>query len=379
MEISSIIKSDFLKFDAETTVSEMIGLLKKYEKKSGLVFKNNKYLGLIEKKHLLRTKLDATSAKLKNFIQASPLLEEHADVVETAYLMYQSDNNFLPVVRNKVIIGVINGLDVAKLATELPELEGLKTSDVKFIKSLAVQKDDPLSKVTLMMHKQKTDTIPIINNGVLYGLISYRDIIRKYLNWSPQRNFSTKFNKIASTRSAEADMPNLANLPISSFSTNDNLVTVSSKNSLKEAINLMVKNNHLALPVVDGDKLEGVLTLKNILRIVGSLKIPVNYNIQFVGLNDLKLEKYDQQALQKICANEALKLQRAVNNENFSLHVHLKRYEKDGNRCKYAVNMRVEFPGRIVSISQDDWDWRTAVRKTFANAKNKVQKIFKSK
>jgi len=91
------------------------------------------------------------------------------------------------------------------------------------------------------------------------------------------------------------------------------------------------------------------------------------------------LEKYDQQALQKICANEALKLQRAVNNENFALHVHLKRYEKDGSRCKYSINMRVEFPGRIVSISQDDWDWRTAVRKTFANAKNKVQKMFKEK
>jgi len=37
----------------------------------------------------------------------------------------------------------------------------------------------------------------------------------------------------------------------------------------------------------------------------------------------------------------------------------------------------VEFPGQIITSTQDDWDVITAVRKTFDNAKNVVKKKFK--
>mgnify|MGYP005639809223 FL=1 len=55
----------------------------------------------------------------------------------------------------------------------------------------------------------------------------------------------------------------------------------------------------------------------------------------------------------------------------------IKEYEKDGRKQKYAINLHVEFPGKMFSVSQEDWDWRTAVRKTFNNAKNKAHKMFR--
>ncbi|MBU0470902.1 MAG: CBS domain-containing protein [Nanoarchaeota archaeon] len=377
MEITPIITKDFLMFSDDETFSSVIGKLKNFEKRSGLVFKNNKYLGLIERKRLLRTKIDVTKAKIKSFVQPTPILNEHADIIESAYLMYLSNMQFLPVEREKKIYGVLNAIDLAKLGSELPEMKKAKVSDIKLIKTKSISKDDPISMVIEIMFKEKIDQVPIFEKGKLYGIVSYRDLIKKYLNWSPKREFSTKFNKEASTRSAESDTPNLANLPVSTFSTNDNLFTITKDNSLIEATSLMANKNISNLIVVSSEGVEGILGVKNILRKIGSLKIPKNFNIKFVGLKEADLKPHQTFNLKKIASNEAFKLQRQLRNEVFDLVIHLKLYHKDSNKQKYSINMRLEFPSEIVTSSESDWNFETALRKSFNNAKNKLKKKFK--
>lgn len=376
MEITPIVNEDFLEFQDDMTLSKMLGKLKRFEKRSGLVFRNNKYLGLIEKKKLLRSRIDPSRTKISHLVQKTPLLSEHADIIETAYLMFQSNVDFLPVERNKQIIGVVTGLELAKLASRLPEVSHLKVSDVKYTKPRIVRKDDAVATAIEVMYKDRVEQIPVFVKGKLYGVISYRDLMRKYLNWSPKRDVSAKFNKVMGTRSAEVDIVHLSNLPVSSFSTNENLLTVQFNQSLKNAVQLMTKRKVSDLLVMQDNQFLGVLAVKNILRRVGSLKIPKNYNIKFIGLNKVDLQPHEKYNVKKIAANEAFKLQRAIHNE-FTLTIHIKEYEKEGHQHKYSVNLRVEFPGQIVTSTQEDWVIETAVRKAFNNAKNYVKKKYK--
>lgn len=376
MEITPLIKEDFLAVQDDVTLSELIGKLKQLEKRTALIFKKNKYLGLIEKKRLLRAHIDSTEIKVGHYLHKTPIINEHSDLIESAYLLFQSDSNTIPVERNKVIVGVLQGLDLAKLALELPETSFWKVKNVKLVKA-ELNKNDPLAAALKMMFLKRLDQIPLFHDGKLYGVISYRDILRKYLNWTPKRDISMKFNKmVATTRSAEVDMPNLANLPVESFCTNANLMTINPDTKLSDAVGIMIKNNLTDLIVQNGENVAGLLTVKEILRNVGSLKIPQNFNIKFVGLKELRLEPYQKYNLQKICSNEAFKLQRKLKTD-FSLVVHVKAYDKPGTRQKYAVNLRIEYPGQVMSSSQDDWDLETALRKTFNNAKNTVGKKYK--
>ena len=376
MDIKSIVSQDFVTVDEEAPLSELIGKLKNFEKHSALVFRNKKYLGVIEKKKLLRSKIDATEAKIKKFVENSPTISETADVIETAYLLFQSNLDYVPVQKDKQIIGVVTGVALAQLAAALPEAKSWKVSDIKYVKPFKVTKNDPLSKAMEVMHDEHIDHVPIFDQGKLYGVMSYKDVVRKYLNWSPQREVSAKFNKMASSRSAETDIPRLGSLPVSSFSTNDKVLTITENKSLKEAVTIMVQHNVADLVVMQGEEFKGLLMVKNILRRIGSLKIPQNFNIQFVGMNTVGLESYQIYNIQKIASNEAFKLQRKIHNE-FKLVVHIKEYEKDGTKHKYTVNLRIEYPGRIVTSSDDDWDIETALRKAFENAQNELEKMFK--
>lgn len=379
MEITPAIKSEFLSFDSEQPVSEMIGQLRKYEERHGLIFKKDKYLGVIEKKGLLRFRLDVSKAKISNFIHRTPLVNEQADVIETAYALFKADSDFVPVVSNKKIVGVLSALDLAKLAVDLPETKSFSVADVKLVKGEKLEKDDPISKAEELMYKARVDQVPVFDGKKLYGIVSFRDILQKFLASVPNREFSTKFDKMSGgSKSSEADRPNLFMLPINSFSTNQNMVTVSKKASLSEAVKLMVKDNVSSAIIMDGEKFEGLLTVKNILRLVGSMQIPENFNIRFVGLNDVGLVPYQKALVQKIASNEAFKLQRELQEEVFSLIVHIKNYTKSGRECKYSVSLRVDVPGQNIAVTQYDWRIETALRKTFDNAKNALKRKLKS-
>jgi CBS domain-containing protein len=375
MEIKPIVTEDFVVLDDESMLSELIGKMKTFEKRVGLVFRKDKYLGLIEKKKLLKSRIDVTKTKIKNYVQNTPILNENADIIETAYLMYQSNIKHVPVEREKKIIGVVSSLDLVRLAIKLPEMKKVKVKDIKLSKTAKINKTDPIATAMTIMHQERVDHLPVFDQGKVYGIISFKDILRRYLNWSPKRDVSAKFNQMANSGGALANMPKLDQLPVSDFSTNDNLFNVQSNESLVNATKVMVDNRLSDLLVMENNEFVGLLTVKNILRNVSSLKVPKNYNIKFVGLNDTKLNPYQKYTVKKIASNEAFKLQRKINNE-MNLVIHLKDYDKGGKQ-KFSIHLRIETPGQMISSEQHDWDLETALRKTFNNAKNSVKKKFR--
>lgn len=374
MEITPAIKSEFLSFDSEQTVSEMIGQLHKYQERQGLIFKKEKYVGTIEKKRLLRSHFDTSKAKIGNYIHHTPLVNEHADVIETAYALFLADSDFVPVESNKKIIGVLSAFDLTQLAAELPETKLFTVADVKLLKGEKLDKDDPVSKAEEMMYKHRVEQVPVFEGKKVYGILSFRDVLQKYLSSPPNREFSRKFQKEGgSSKGAEPDMPNLALLPIRSFSTNRNITTIEKSAPLSKAASLMAADKVSCLMVMDGAKYEGLLTVKNILRLVGSLQIPENFNIRFVGLNDLGLMPYQKKNVQKIASNEAFKLQREIKDE-FSLVLHLKEYSKSDRERKYSVSLRVDAPSHSLTVTDFDWRVETAIHKIFENAKTALKK-----
>lgn len=379
MDIRAIVKEEFIVLNDDATLSELIGKLRQYEKKSCLVFHNKKYLGLIQKRHLLHTRLDSSTTKVRPYVQKTPILTEDAEAVETAAVLYGSNLDFLPVQREKEIIGVVRGLDVILLCSTLPELLKIRVNDVKLLRDCTVEKDDPIAKAIDLMHEERVDHIPVLTAGNIYGILSYKDILRKYLNWSPKRDISVKFNKMAGSRGAEVDMPHLASLPVHNFSSNDNLHTVPPGELLTRAIELMVSKNVSAILVQENEHFLGILTLKNILGTISLLQARPGRRgdqVQYIGLRDLKLTENQGQLLQKIVELESGKLQRQVRNE-LMLVLHFKTHDRDAKKQKYSVHLKVEYPGRILTVSQDDWDFETALHKTFDNARNALKNRFK--
>ncbi|NQV91480.1 CBS domain-containing protein [Candidatus Woesearchaeota archaeon] len=364
MEISSIVKNDFLELSDKTKLSEVIGQMRQYEKRSALVFKNKRYLGLIEKKKIIHTNVDPSEVDIADFLQKTPILEESTDVLEAAHTMFEQDVGHLPVSKGKEVIGVVSALDLANLALQLPRVASLKVNEVKIIKSNHVTKDNPLSQAMHIMREEHVDHVPIYDQGELYGILSYRDIIRKAINWSPHRDKASHYNAQLHTKASSVEATPFPMIPVGDFSTNDNLITIAPTDTLKAAVDKMVAKRVKSLLVQDSEKFYGILSIRNILGKISSLEKIANYVLNYVGLNDCNLSEHQENVLYAITEREAEKLQRKID-ETFRVTIHLKQINKDGKQSQFDVKLKIDFPGRILSSEKSDWDLETALHKAF--------------
>ncbi len=374
MDISSIVKNDFFELNDETKLSEVIGQMRQYEKRSALVFKNKRYLGLIEKKKIIHTNVDPSEVGIADFLQRTPILDESTDVLEAAHIMFEHDVNHLPVSKDKEIVGVVSALDLANLALQLPRVASLRVDEVKILKSNHVTKDNPLSQAMHIMREDHVDHVPVFDQGKLYGILSYRDIIRKAINWSPHRDKAGNFNAELHTKAASVETTPFPMIPVGEFSTNDNLISIAPTDSLKEAVGKMVDKRIKSLLIQDSEKLYGILSIRNILAKVSSLEKIANYVLNFVGLNDCNLSEHQENVLNAITERQAEKLQRKID-ETFRVTVHLKQINKEGKQSQFDIKLKIDLPGKILASEKSDWDLETALHKAFNIVESELQRV----
>ncbi len=95
-------------------------------------------------------------------------------------------------------------------------------------------------------------------------------------------------------------------------------------------------------------------------------KIPPGtlYDIRFIGRSSLVLTEHQEKAMNMVLEKEACKLQEKIQ-EPFGLIVHLKEIGKDSKKKEYAVTVKLEYPGTMLSSTHEDWDLETAVHRCF--------------
>lgn len=117
----------------------------------------------------------------------------------------------------------------------MEKIRDIMTDDVECCSLL-----DNMYEVAVKMKELNVGAIPILDNQNLVGMITDRDIV---IRGTAEKNpGSTKVEKIMSNE----------------------LVTVTADMTTKEAAKLMAKNQIRRLPVVEGEKLIGIVSLGDI-------------------------------------------------------------------------------------------------------------------
>ncbi len=99
--------------------------------------------------------------------------------------------------------------------------------------------------------------------------------------------------------------------------------------------------------------------------------IPETEVIQFVGVSDLPAE--EQEVVQRLTTEHYEKIKRKLHNLT-NMTVHVKCYQKEGNRKKYSMHVKVVAPTQIFDSSNaDDWELPRALHKAFTDIKHQIE------
>ena len=377
MEIKSLVRKEFLSFEDENPITEMVSKLKLSGKRTGLVFRKGKFMGIIDRRLLLKSSISASDSKIIKCTVRSPTINVSTDIMQAAKIMFNSNLRFLPVEEDNHIIGVLSSLDLIKAAVKLPEVKKLRVQDVKFSKPSPLDENAKLSTAISIMSKEKVDHMLIFEGRKLVGVLSIGDLM-DYFVYKKNRISGSK-NQGGRTKAATVDRNKVSSLPVKSFTTK-NIRTVKRMDLLSRSVATMHLANVRDLVVEEAGKVYGLLTVKRILEKLASLDSSSGSSVKLVGLSKTHLSQTEIDLLKKVANNEISKIERKIKND-LKLNIRIKEHKKSGKsnkKHKYSVTLKVDFPGQILTSTQEDWDPVTALRKSFNNIKNKLNSRYKS-
>lgn len=119
---------------------------------------------------------------------------------------------------------------------------------------VTVHHGDPVSKVRQLFHEHKFHHLPVVNGDQLIGMISWTDLMRVTFD---EKTFAQD------SRAVDATLDHLYRIEDLMEA---NPQTISVNSSVRDACEALSTADFHALPVVDGRKLVGIVTTKDLIR-----------------------------------------------------------------------------------------------------------------
>ncbi len=153
----------------------------------------------------------------------------------------------------------------------------LKVKDIMEKKVVVCIVIDSVSIVAKKLRKNGISGIPVMDADKLVGMITESDILRllrtpKYSRelWlpSPLELIEVPIRELVGWVEMKKALEDIGNMPVRDIMTKQ-VYTISSSDSLERAAEIMTKHDINRLPVIEGDKLVGIVTRGDIIAGLG--------------------------------------------------------------------------------------------------------------
>lgn len=271
MQVKDILRTNFLSVKADDRLSRVIGKLALGAHTEAVVLdKNGKYLGMLWKRGLLRSKLDPSAVKIRKFTVNPASVTPETSLERAAVMLHNSDFHVLPVLNaQKKVIGIVGARDVLMALKD--SLGGIKAKDCCSMNLTTLKESAPLSKAITLLQRKKIDRIPIVDDdGRLIGIVTFIDMLRKFMRGSSTRERTGRQGKIGRTSRSGVDAGEkraFASLPIGN-AINRLVITAKPSASAKEIVAMLRNSNISCVVLVKDNEPVGIVTTKDLLYAV---------------------------------------------------------------------------------------------------------------
>jgi CBS domain-containing protein len=236
-----------------------------------------KYAGVISRRWVIRSRLDAT-AKVKTLMRPAPKVSPEFSLSKTAKLMIESGIRQLPVFEKNKLLGFVT--DEGIIHGAVTQEWGNTTIEKIMTKAPhTIEANRSIGAVLSLFREQGISHVPVIDDGKLAGIISIQDILEHV--FQPQTRQT--LGEIVGEK-----VP-LISVPAKGIMTRP-VITVSAEASLKEAEKKMHDFDISCLAVLSREKLAGIVTKLDFLELISQMEIPkrkltIQFGVKGVAIN----------------------------------------------------------------------------------------------
>ncbi len=237
-----------------------------------------KYVGVISRRWVIRSRLDPATTKVKTLMRPAPKVSPDSSLSKAARLMIESGVRQLPVFEKNKLLGFVTDEDIIHGAVT----QEWSNTTIEKIMTKAPQVIDAnrsVGAVLSLFREQGISHVPVTDKGNLAGIISIHDIIEQVFQPLQRQTLGEIVGEKVSILSIPAK--GIMAHPV---------ITVTPETSVKEAAKKMHDHNISCLVVLSKERLAGIVTKLDFLEPISQMetldrKLAIQFGVKGVAIN----------------------------------------------------------------------------------------------
>ncbi|MEA3559262.1 MAG: CBS domain-containing protein [Candidatus Thermoplasmatota archaeon] len=339
-------------------LSEALGKMKKMDMQELPVVENGKLKGMLTFRTLARRRKIPISAMVKSFMISPPRVRPQDDLSTIVERLVNRDFTSLPVTHRDTIKGVITRREIIKAMVKDNETANIKVETIMNFAPTTIHGDMGVRKAMNMMDLTRENYTAIIDeNEVFLGVVDHSSII-SFLQQPAHKLHTGDFHgeKVHRDRSISS----IAKMP----------ETVDRESNLKDALDLMIRNNVPLIYIMEEGKVVGSIGEVDILELLLRDPTSVGPLVQIAGIEDAKL--MDASEINFLINKFIGKIDKFTTVTAVTVRIRHHHHDKDDD--KYTVNVKLTTPHTAISREAFDWDLNVAIGNAFVVIEKTLKK-----
>jgi len=266
MQIKNLMSEDIITVDKDQNLSDALKLLRKHNVSRLPVTNNKELVGIISERDIAAklgsakyesmpaSRLHISSVMVKDVIT----VPETMQLDEVARLMLENGIGSVPVMdEDDKMVGIVSKADFVTLAVGIA-FDKITVKEIMTKDLVVVSPTDRLVHARRQMMEAHVGRVPVVDEEDLKGMVTSKDLMRAFIDF--RKKVPEKYQKSQIKEVLVEDI----------MSSNP---TVTSKDTtISEVAKVMMDTGYNGLPVVEGDKIVGIITQTDILRLIEKLE-----------------------------------------------------------------------------------------------------------
>jgi CBS domain-containing protein len=339
-----------------------------------IVSEGDRLEGVVGYRDLIRfIQFNPSKTKLSKVMHQPPEFDREDNLVEISDLRINSGRKMLVLTEGGKLKGVIGDQQFLEAFREVEELEDISARKAATEEILTVFEEDSLDKARHRMLDKNISRLPVKDkNGNLTGILRSTDLLRAMVpREAPHSGGAAGDRKGNEVYIAGGDeKESLSHVTVDQLM---NRMVTTSEEELDgvEVTELMLEQETTDVVFVDGKYPEAILTAKDLINHLESLKPSETILVNLVGV-DVPEEK---SALHKQIRNQLRgSLGRKLDRPE-ELRVHVKKAEKEGTKHRYELNVKLTSEYGVTNVEQDGWELLEAMDEALDKLNTRVRKM----
>jgi CBS domain-containing protein len=338
-----------------------------------VVSEKEKLEGVIGYRDLIRfLQFNPSKTKLSKVMHQPPEFDTSDSLVDLADLRINSGRKLLVHTKGGKLRGVVADQEFLEAFDDTEEIKDLKTARIAETDLLTVFEQDNIEEARHMMLDNNVSRLPVKDDsGNLTGILKSTDLLKAMVpREAPHSGGAAgdrKGNEVYIAGGNEKEAMNQVTVK----ELMDRMATTSDEYlDGKEAVELMHEQESNEIIKVDGKYPEAIITVKDFIDYVESLKPSNTVLVNLVGLEvpEEKAALHDK-IRNQLRGSLGRKLERPE-----ELSVHVKKAEKDGTKHRYELNVKLHSEFGVTHVEEEGWELLDALDTALEEINAQVRK-----